>query len=401
MPRPRKAPAPPPRREHGKGSVTWIEARRRWRARLPKQPGQVQRESWHRSRDEAEAWIAREIARSDATFDSSQALGVYLNYWFGLRSGKWGEQTARRYRYELAALGTDITRVPLARLRGDHVAAAQAVLLSRGLTRRYVYNVLSLLARALDDAVKWKLIADNPVEREDLPEPEHKQTQAWDVEELRAVLAAIVGHRFEAVYLLILWGGLRIGEVVSLRWSQIGDDGTVAFEQAELTQLRGRPLGRPKRDRDRETQLPAHVVKRLADLRAKGPAPMVHPARPKRDVAYVYVAQRPDGNRWTPRQIRDDWNELVATVKVGKDGEVVKQLRPHGGRRTFGTAHMVAGTPLADLAKLMGHSSPAITAASYLGTSRARRQEAAGRVADLISPDSGTNEGHIEGQKQV
>lgn len=114
----------------------------------------------------------------------------------------------------------------------------------------------------------------------------------------------------------------------------------------------------------------------------------------------MYVSQRPDGNRWTARQIRDDWNDLVSKVKL-EDGTAITQLGPHGGRRTFGTAHMVAGTPLADLARLMGHSSPSTTAASYLGTSKQRRQEAANRMAGLISPDPGTNEGQIEGQAKA
>lgn len=398
MPRPRKPPAPPPRRERGAGSVVWVEARKRWRARLPKQAGQSARESWHRTRDEAEAWLARELQRDVDSFDPAQPLGAYLNYWYMLNEQRWRPQTARRYRYEMTALG-DLRLVRLNRLRGDHVAGAQRTILDRGCTRRYTYNVISLLKRALADAVKWKIVTDNVAESVVLPDPEKTVTQAWDIDELRAVLAAIVGHRFEAVYLLILWGGLRIGEVVALRWNQIADDGTVAFDQAEWTQERGRPIGSTKRERERETQIPAHVVARLKDLRAAGPGPMRHPARPLAAVAYVYVAQRPDGNRWTPRQIRDDWNDLVGRVKLGESGDKVKPLRPHGGRRTFGTVHMVSGTPLADLATLMGHSSPAVTAASYLGSSKARRQAAAARLAELIQPSSGTNEGQIEGQE--
>lgn len=397
MPRARKPPAPPPRREHGAGSVVWIERRKRWRARLPKQPGKPQRETWHLTREDGAAWIAGELARASDAFDPAQSLGLYLNYWFRLKGPKWGEQTARRYKYEAAALG-DLALKPLNRLRADQIQAHQAAMLGRRLTRRYVYNVVCLLKRALADAVRWKILAENVAEDVDLPEPEKKRAQAWDLDEVRAVLKAIRGHRFEAVYLVILWAGLRIGEAVSLRWDQIDDDGSVEFDQAEHTHLPGRPIGDTKREHERETQLPAHVVARLKELRAAGPAPLAWPGRPQTDVAYVYVAQRPDGNRWTPRAIREDWKALVAKVTVGDDGPAVKQLRPHGGRRTFGTAHMVSGTPLADLATLMGHSSPAVTAASYLATSKRRRREAAERLADLLEPDRGNIEGQIEGQ---
>lgn len=395
MPR-RRAPDPPPkRRSPNTGSVRWIEKRQRWRARLPQHKGEAIRESWHLTKDEAEAWIVREMARDEESFDPARSLREYLAYWLDLRGEAWGPQTRRRYAFEAQVLGS-LRSVALYRLRGDRVQATQKRLLERGLSRRYVYNVMALLRRALADAVKWKILTENVVDTVTLPSPEDKPTRAWEIEEAQAVLKAIVGQRFEACYLLILWGGLRIGEVVGLRWSQIGDDGVVAFQEAEHTHLKGRPIGTTKRNRSRETCLPAHVAARLRELREAGPPPVAWPGRRNVGVAFVYVAQRPDGQRWHPRTIRDDWIKLIEGVKHG--GEAVTPLRPHGGRKTFGTQHMVAGTALADLASLMGHSSPATTASSYLATSKTRKMEAAERLADLLEPERGTRKGLVKGQ---
>ena len=139
MPRRRKAPEPPPRREHGQGSVRFVEKRERWRARLPRQADGARRETWHPTRDEAEAWIARELARDTDSFDPTRPVGVYLNYWFRLRSAGWGPQTGRRYKYEAAALGS-LSMIPHQRLRGDQVLAALAAMLDRKLTHRYAYT---------------------------------------------------------------------------------------------------------------------------------------------------------------------------------------------------------------------------------------------------------------------
>lgn len=398
MPRKPKPAPKPARRDYGSGSVAYVERRRRWRARLPRGDDGKVRESWHLTRQEAEAWIVRELARDPDSFDPTKSLDAYMTYWFGLVGARWKPQTARRYKYEAASIGA-LGRASLLRLRGDQFQAAGSAILARGCTRRYAYNVLSLYKRALADAVKWKILAENVVDTVTLPDPERKPAQAWTVDETRAVLKAIVGHRFEAVYLLILWGGLRIGEAVSLRWDQIADDGTVSFGQAEWSKIKGRPIGATKRERERETEIPPHVVARLQTLRKSGPQHLPHyTIRAPVGVAYVYVAQRPDGNRWTADTIREDWNNLVATVKLGGDGAVIKPLRPHGGRKSFGTMHMVSGTPLADLSTLMGHASPAITAASYLATSKDRRREAARRMAALIGTAPGAVEGQIEGQ---
>jgi integrase len=374
MPR-RKRSEKPSRREQGTGSVVYVEKRRRWRARLPAPSA---KESWHLTRDEAEAWIARELARADDSFDPSGTVGAYLDYYLGLQTGRIGEQTMVRYRGEANALGATIRAVRLERLRGDQALKAQADLLARGVSRIYAYNVMALLKRALDAAVRWKILAENVMDGQALPEPERRVTRAWSPDEARAVLAAIVGHRFEACYLLILWGGLRIGEVVALRWSDIADDGTVTFEQAEHTHIRGRPIGATKRERRRETQLPLHVVARLHELRDRGPQ-RAYGSAARPGAAYVYVAQRADGERWSPYSVRNDWKRLVA-------GLAVQPLRPHGGRRTTGTLHMVAGAALADVSALLGHSSPAITARSYIASDKERRREAAERLARMLEP---------------
>lgn len=378
MPR-RPAPPPkPPRRAPGAGTVTYVARRRRWRARLPIRDGQPAKESWHLSRDEAEAWIVRELSRAAGSFDPSGTVGAYLAYYLDLQTGRIGEQTMARYTGEAVALGKTIRGTRLDRLRGDQTLKAQRDLLERGVSRIYAYNVLALLRRALDAAVAWKIIGENVMADQILPTPEHRVTRAWNLAEARTVLAAIIGHRFEACYLLILWGGLRIGEVAALRWSDIADDGLVAFDRAEHTHIRGRPIGSTKRNREREAQLPLHVVRRLRELRERGPSAAVGggPARP--GAAYVYVAQRADGERWSPYTIRNDWKRLVAGIGT------VQPLRPHGGRRTAGTLHIVAGTALPDVSALLGHSSPAITARSYLGSDLDRRRAAAENLAALI-----------------
>lgn len=391
MPRPRKRPGPPPRRPHGQGSVTWSEKRRRFRARLPRDGDQPARESWHRSRDEAEAWIARELARAPDSFDPTQSLGAYLNYWYRLHAPRWAPLTQIRYRREISVV-RPIRHHALERLRADHVQSLVSSLQARGLSARYTYNIGSLVRRALADAVRWKVLPENVADLVHLPEPDKKPPKAWTEQEVRQVLAAIIGHRFEAAYLLILHGGLRIGEVVALRWDDINwDECFVTVQRGEYTLAKGRPMGLPKRKRVRDVDLPGFVVARLKALRAAGPSAIAPPGRARRDVAYVYVAQRHDGNRWTARIIRDEWSKLVTSLKL-------TPLRPHGGRHSFATGHMNAGTSLADLAALMGHASPAVTAGTYLSSSRERRRTAASRLGELFSEPKENIEGQKEGQ---
>lgn len=379
MPRRRKPPPPPPRREQGQGSVTWVESRNRWRARLPKRPAEKPRESWHKTRPEAEAWITRELLRDATSFDPTKTLGVYLNYWYRLHLHRWKPLTQERYRSSIAA-AQPIAAHPLERLRGDHIQELLAGMMARGLSRGYAYSIGSLIRQALADAVRWKILGENPGQAVTLPEPERTHARAWDEHEVRRFLTAIHGHRFEAVYLFILYGGLRIGEVMALRWDAIDPEhGTVLVGPAEWTNA-GRVIGTNKSERDRDVDLPATVLIRLKALRAA--MPVISP----------YIAGKANGSRWAPTTIRSDWSKLVARLKL-------QPISLHGGRHSFATGHMVAGTPLADLAHLMGHASPSITAKVYLSSSRERRREAASRLGDLFSGAKPPNEGQNEGQQ--
>lgn len=334
------------------------------------------RESWHLTRADADVWIATKLSQSAEAFDVRRPLGEYLDYWRGLHAHRWSPQTRLRYLAEANGY-PELRRIPLERLRGDQVQAAQAALLDRKRSRRYAYQVTRLLGRALADAVKWKILTENVVDTVTLPVPERPRTRAWELAEVQLVLTEIVGHRFEAAYLLILWAGLRMGEVLALRWDAIDTEGIITVAFSEQSYLRGRPIGPTKFDRVREIDLPPHVAARLKEIRAQAVS--------------VYVLGRADGTRWGKNQVRNDWVRLVTGLKI-------QQLRPHGGRRSFGTMHMVAGTPLADLSVLLGHASPAITATSYVASSRDRRRRAARALADLLAPDQGTQKGQNEGQ---
>jgi integrase len=85
-----------------------------------------------------------------------------------------------------------------------------------------------VLHRALEQAVRFNLIPFNPASRVDPPKIRQEEITPLDAEQARTLLHAARGDRFEALYLLSLTTGLRIGEALGLRWSDIDlDAGTL------------------------------------------------------------------------------------------------------------------------------------------------------------------------------
>ena len=91
-----------------------------------------------------------------------------------------------------------------------------------------------LLRKALSDAVRWGLLLRNVGSTAPRPPSAglakvEQEQQPWTLEELRSFLAHVRPHRLYAAFLLAATTGMRRGEILGLRWSDVD------FERAILS----------------------------------------------------------------------------------------------------------------------------------------------------------------------
>ena len=138
----------------------------------------------------------------------------------------------------------------------------------RPLSAASVRLVRKVLSMACEDAVEGGVLGDNPLRRVAAPPVEGRGAIGWTVEEADRFLGAARGHRLGAVFDLIVLGGLRRGEVLGLRWSDLD---LVAGRLRVAQQLMvegGRARLKPVPERHRRTVgLPAGLVHLLAEHR--------------------------------------------------------------------------------------------------------------------------------------
>jgi integrase len=67
------------------------------------------------------------------------------------------------------------------------------------------------LSGALNQAVKWNLLARNPVSLVEPPYDEDNEPQPFTPEQAAAFLQSVAGHEFAQLYTAMLATGLRIG----------------------------------------------------------------------------------------------------------------------------------------------------------------------------------------------
>lgn len=101
-----------------------------------------------------------------------------------------------------------------------------------GLAPKTVKIIHGVLHEALRQAVAVGYLRVNPSDSCTLPRIVRKQVKPLDDDAIREFLKAIHGHRFELLYLVTLFTGMREGEVLGLAWDRVDfDKGTLLIDQ--------------------------------------------------------------------------------------------------------------------------------------------------------------------------
>lgn len=164
-------------------------------------------------------------------------MGEYLTRWLpdSVR-GTVRESTYRSYgRVVDGQLVPGVGRVKLAKLRPDHVRGLYRDMLDKGISTRTVQYAHTLLKRALTQAVHDGLIPRNVVEAVRPPKLKRDEVQPLNAAQVRALLEAAseADDRLSTLYTVAVRTGMRPGEMLALRWSDVDlEAGTVQINRA-------------------------------------------------------------------------------------------------------------------------------------------------------------------------
>jgi integrase len=227
-------------REKGQGSVVPTKTPKgadRWRIAVTMADG---RRVWRTARTPREAErIRRQLveARELDLDPTRQTLGAWLRSWIaGLRDARNQRvrpRTLDHYeliveRHIIPALGS----LKLAAVTGRRV---QAWLDADPAAPRTVLHHHAVLRRALNVAVRQRLLPYNPASAVELPRARVSVAAPLTLPEVRALLAATRGDRLHALWRLAIVTGLRQGELLGLAWDDV--DGATITVSAQLQRI--------------------------------------------------------------------------------------------------------------------------------------------------------------------
>jgi integrase len=207
--------------------------------------------------------------------------------------------------------------------------------------------------RALRDAVRWELLARNPAAAADPPRARRPEMTVWSTDQWRVFLGDAAGDRLYTLWLFYILTGVRRGEALALRWSDVDlVAGTAAIRRSLVPVDHRLVFGEPKTARGRRLiGLDPQLVDALARHRTHHADDQRHRGRGPR--------RRGPGLRPSRRGAAPSRTGVAAVL-------------------------LAAGVPPRVLADRLGHSSTAVTTDTYQHVLPQLDHDAARRVADLV-----------------
>ncbi len=259
------------------------------------------------------------------------------------------------------------------------------------LSQRTGHHIYTTLRAILRWAVATRRLAYDPSLGVDPPRVERREIASVSMETIEALLRAVEGTELQAPIAAAVGTGLRRGELLGLRWTDID------FEAGRLTVRRSievvkNALGRyerrekpPKTVRSARTiALAPSVIAVFRRQRAEQLQRRLLLQLPRDDGAYIF--DRADGAPWDPGAFSLLFARLLKRTTL-------PHFRFQDLRHTFGTTSLFAGIDLKTVSVSMGHADIATTANIYVHVLEQMQERHASKVeavmGDALAPAVG------------
>jgi integrase len=360
----------------------------RWEAQYTiHTPSGTKRKSvYGRTKEEVAMKLRKAIADSEGglVFDAEGlTVAEYLRHWLeGSVKGSVWHTTYRDYAGHVKNhIAPELGRLKLVKLTATHVQALYRKKLDSGLAPRTVQYIHATLHKALDQAVKWRLIPYNVSDAVTKPHQERSERDALTLRQVLDFFEAAKGDRFEALYVLAVFTGMRPGEMLALRWSDLVLDNPepVARVRRSLSKYDdGRPVIKStKTEKGRAIALLPQVIEALQIHRKRQAEQRLKYSGLWRDEDLVFPSKTGGSMSWG-NLVRRNLKPLMRAAGL-PDG-----TRPYDLRHTFATLMLEQGENPKVVQEVLGHSRITHTMDTYSHVSPNIQKEAFGRLGKRL-----------------
>ena len=337
------------RRQIEECTCTWRKAERcelrLYSPALERQVSRSFRADSKRAARKQQAAIEVELAeQADAEAVYRGTFQSLIDAWLAECRRELSPSTMRAYDRHAKRIGSRFGKRPAAELTAADIETWFGELRDDGMKLPTVHAVRRVLSSILRRAHRLEQIDRNPLERVKVTGHRPDEKQPPSMEAFRALADALPDSEWANAVLLIMFTGMRRGEVVGVKWADIDDD-TLTVRRAVLDQDGGGVIVRDKTKGKRDRTLPLRGGALVALRRQFGRHP---------DSEWVFPATDGKGPR------RPDWLSLM----WGRFRQRVPGMESAGlhDLRHFWVTYMLSlGVPLATVQGWAGHAQQTTT----------------------------------------
>jgi integrase len=326
--------------------------------------GPVRKRVYGRKYKEVQRKLAEamgDAARGIIFDDENMLVSEYMERWLeDSAKGALGHRAYHNYRLQIRRhISPSLGKIKLSKLTAAHVQSLYAAKLRDGLKPSSVRYIHAVLHRALEQAVRFNLMPFNPAARVDPPKVRQEEITPLDTAQAHVFLDAARGDRFEALYIVSLTVGLRMGEALGLRWSDLDLDAKNLRVSRQLQRMReggGLVFSEPKNASRRTLDLPQRAVAALRSHRKRQLEEKLRTSDYE-DSGLVFASIK-----GTPLDAQNIVNRYFKPL-LRRAG--LPAIRWHDLRHTYATLLLARGTHPTYVQKSLGHASVQLTLDRY------------------------------------
>jgi len=369
------------KRAHNEGSI-YQRSNGKWRAQVSVDGRRLSFTA--KTKQEGLTWIheTRNQVGNGLTFEAADTrLNEFLLEWLKAVSLSSTKSTHLTYTWTTRRRITPyIGNVKLMDLRPDRIQRFYHHLQEKGVSNHAVHVTHKTLRAAMNHAVKLGLLAKNPCSGTIPPKPEQVEMKFYDDQQVKILLktALAIGDRFHPLYYIAIHTGMRISELLGLKWEDIDWNLKTLKVKRQIKHFKGESYTFTEvksRSGIRTIRLGQQALEVLKEHKKEQKFLISSVGEDWVDLDLVFPSNI--GTPVTGSNLRRAFRRLLKASGLPK-------IRFHDLRHTAASLMLNHGIPVLIVSKRLGHSKPSITIDVYGHLIPSQQEEAAQLMDNLI-----------------
>lgn len=364
-----------------------------WEARytIGRDPGtgkQIQKSVYGKTQNEVRQKLQKTCTEIDEGVyiePTKMTLSAWLDLWIGEYQGGVKPATAQLYEQQVRvyikpALGAvKLEQLDTHTIQGFYNKLGKPRGEKPALAAKSIKNIHGIFHKALQQAVAIGYLRFNPSDACTLPRVERKEIHPLEDVQITAFLNAIKGHRFETLYTVDLFTGMREGEILGLMWECVDfKNGTIRIDKQlrkEMQKGGDYYFSSPKNGRTRTLAPAPWVMKLLKSYKAVQAQWQLKAGQAWAGTGLVFTNEL--GALLPYRTVYDSFKRVVASIGT-------PTTRFHDLRHTYAVSAIRSGDDIKTIQANLGHATAAFTLDVYGHMTEQMKRESGARMEGYI-----------------